>query len=59
MRRALTVEYVNNYGRERHMSKSLTRRLTGNSLEDIVHEGVKNRHRLVGYTRVGMHLLEY
>lgn len=37
----------------------LTRRLSRDALEDIVDEGVKNSHCLVGDTSVGMHLLEY
>jgi hypothetical protein len=59
MKRVLTVGCVNIKRRERHLGKSLTRRLTSDSLEDIIHEGVENCHRLVGYTRIRMHLLEH
>ena len=36
-----------------------TRRLAGDALEDVVHEGVHDRHRLRADSRVGMHLLQH
>lgn len=36
-----------------------TRGFRGDTLEDIVHERVHDRHRLAGDTGVGMHLLEH
>ena len=36
----------------------LTGRLSGDALEDVVDEGVEDRHRLVRDTRVGVDLLE-
>lgn len=36
----------------------LTRRLGGNTLEDIIDEGVENSHRLVGDTSIWVDLLE-
>ena len=35
---------------------SETRGLRGDALEDVVHEGVHDRHRLAGYARVGVDL---
>ena len=32
--------------------------LSGNALEDVIHEGVHDGHGLAGYTSVGVHLLQ-
>lgn len=37
---------------------SLTRGFGGNPLKDVIHERIKNGHRLVGNTGIGMDLLQ-